>query len=355
MNQALVDRVVNAVLYEGYTLYPYRPSVKSRQRWTFGGLYPRSYSEAQEGSDSWTMYTECLVQGGPRAKLQIKVRFLHLMARLVGQLECPVHELPTGAEPAFRVVDRLYVGDRLLHTWQEAVEREHALDDMDLLSLAARPRRSEFTFPASRRLEPAPGPVGEIAAILVRQQQAVVGGVEVSALEVADDLYKVQVRIANLTPLSDPGQRSRDEAQLHALLSTHVVLGVDGGAFVSLVDPPPEMRAFAASCQNLGAWPVLVGEAGEKDMVLASPIILYDYPQIAPESPGDLFDSTEIDEILTLRILTLTDEEKQTAAALDERVRALLQRTESLSQEQMQELHGAIRGLRPVSVEDYHD
>ena len=46
MNQALVDRIVNAVLYEGYLLYPYRPSVKNRQRWTFGGLYPRSYCEA---------------------------------------------------------------------------------------------------------------------------------------------------------------------------------------------------------------------------------------------------------------------------------------------------------------------
>ncbi len=50
MNRALVDQIASAVLYEGYILYPYRPSVKNRQRWTFGGLVPRAYSEAQ-GAD----------------------------------------------------------------------------------------------------------------------------------------------------------------------------------------------------------------------------------------------------------------------------------------------------------------
>jgi hydrogenase maturation protease len=82
--------------------------------------------------------------------------------------------------------------------------------------------------------------------------------------------------------------------------------------------------------------------------MLSSPIILYDYPQIAPESPGDLFDATEIDEILTLRILTLTDDEKRAMASLDERARALLERTESIAREQLMGLHGTIRGLRPL-------
>ena len=82
------------------------------------------------------------------------------------------------------------------------------------------------------------------------------------------------------------------------------------GEFVSLLEPPPEFQEAAAACSNVGTWPVLAGEPGQRDTVLSSPIILYDYPQIAPESPGDLFDGTEIDEILSLRILTLTDEEK---------------------------------------------
>lgn len=119
------------------------------------------------------------------------------------------------------------------------------------------------------------------------------------------------------------------------------------GAFVSLLDPPAPWREAAAGCRNVGAWPVLVGEEGQTDTMLSAPIILYDYPQLAPESPGDLFDGTEIDEILTLRILTLTDDEKRTMAAVDERARALLARTEALGAEELMRLHGAVRSLRP--------
>ena len=93
----------------------------------------------------------------------------------------------------------------------------------------------------------------------------------------------------------------------------------------------------------------MVGEEGQKDTVLASPIILYDYPQVAPESPGDFLDGTEIDEMLTLRIMTLTDEEKRLMASVDERARQLLTRTQSLAAEEMKQLHGTVRGLRPLA------
>ena len=83
--------------------------------------------------------------------------------------------------------------------------------------------------------------------------------------------------------------------------------------------------------------------------MLSSPIILYDYPQLAPESAGDLFDGTEIDEILSLRILTLTDDEKEQVRASDERARAMLDRTENLPPEVWERLHGAVRGLRSVN------
>ena len=80
--------------------------------------------------------------------------------------------------------------------------------------------------------------------------------------------------------------------------------------------------------------------------MLSSPIILYDYPQIAAESPGDLFDSTEIDEILSLRIMTLSDEEKAEIRAGDEQARRILERTESLPPEQFMKLHGALARTR---------
>jgi hypothetical protein len=111
------------------------------------------------------------------------------------------------------------------------------------------------------------------------------------------------------------------------------------------------MKEFVGSCKNVGTWPVLVGEEGDRDTLLSSPIILYDYPQIAPESAGDLFDGTEIDEILSLRIMTLTDEEKREMSQSDERARQMLERTEAMPVEHLMKLHGVLRGLRPLREE----
>jgi hypothetical protein len=91
---------------------------------------------------------------------------------------------------------------------------------------------------------------------------------------------------------------------------------------------------------------VLVGEEGQRNMLLSSPIILSDYPQIAPESPGDLFDGGEIDQLLILNIMSLTDEEKEEMRASDPRAREILERCESLSPEELMNLHGAIREFR---------
>jgi hydrogenase maturation protease len=351
MNRALVDKIVDAVLYEGYILYPYRPSVKNRQRFTFGGLYPRAYCLAQGAGDRWSMQTECLVRGSAGTVLEVEVRFLHLQARLVGALDCPVAELAESEEPAFHVVEKLRVGDRLLQTWEEAVERSVVLEGQKLDSLVREPAQVALAFPASRETEQVRGSAGLIEAVVVREQHAVLGHIEVSAFEMGEGLFKLVARIENDTAVEQTGQQLREQAVLQALASTHTILGVQNGEFLSLIDPPEHCRGFAAACHNEGTWPVLVGREGETDTMLSSPITLYDYPQIAGESPGDFFDGTEIDEMLVLRIQTLTDEEKAAAAAVDERARALLNRSTSLSDEQMMGLHGAVRGLRPVHEE----
>ena len=133
---------------------------------------------------------------------------------------------------------------------------------------------------------------------------------------------------------------------MRSLVSVHSILRAEGGEFVSLLDPPEAFKEAAAGCQNAGTWPVLAGEEGQRDLVLSAPIILYDYPQVAPESAGDLFDGTEIDEILALRILTMTEEEKREVRDGDDRARRILERTETLPPEHFQKLHGALRGLR---------
>jgi hydrogenase maturation protease len=343
MNQALVDRIVTAVLYEGYILYPYRPfAVKNRQRWTFGGLYPESFCELQSaGADAASMQTECLLVGSLRSRLDVNVRFLHLTDRRVGQR--------TESELRFQPVPSLQVGDKLYQTWQEAVERTIPHVDVRLSQLLARAQQQTFQFPAERAWETLTGVDGQCAGVIVREQRALRGEVVISAEDLGEGLFKVTLRVLNRTSWPDATLQDREEALLRSLVSTHAILGVRAGDFVSLLDPPEAYRAAATACRNVGTWPVLAGEDGERDTLLSSPIILYDYPQLAPESPGDLFDSTEIDEMLTLRVLTMTDEEKRAMAAVDERARAILERTETLGPEQLLQLHGTIRGFDTVS------
>jgi hydrogenase maturation protease len=266
------------------------------------------------------------------------------MDRIVGEL---APDSQPGAEPEFRPVAALQVGERLYQTWQEAVEREIGIDGVSLPDLLGQTRREGFGFPAWREQELLRDADGAVAGAIVREQRSIAGQVELAAERAGEGVFKLTARVFNQTPLDAPDTRSRDTALMRSFASTHIILGVRRGAFASLLDPPEHLKAAAAECSNVGCWPVLVGEEGERDMLLASPIILYDYPQIAPESPGDLFDGTEIDEILTLRIMTMTDEEKREMGAVDERARALLARTEALEREDMMRLHGAVRGLRP--------
>jgi hypothetical protein len=143
---------------------------------------------------------------------------------------------------------------------------------------------------------------------------------------------------------------------MRTFASTHTILHASGGKFISLLDPDPQYIDVCKACRNLGTWPVLVGDKHklERDAMLSSPIILYDYPQIAPESAGDLFDSAEIDEILTLRVRSMTDEEKMEMRNIDEHGRRILERTEKLSPEQFMQMHGAMRDVRASHEEFFN-
>lgn len=331
MNTKLIDAIANAVLYEGYMLYPYRPSsVKNRQRFNFGVLYPKHYSEAQTGSDAWTMQTECLLEG-PSAKAEIRVRFLKLVSR-------------TSRD----------IADTLSAPWQEAIECEVIVPPQNLEALTITPVKWSFNFPAKQETELLRDESGRLIGMIERNQESVQGIIEIQSFSVSDDLFKLQVRVKNLTPFASETNRvsrDRDPALMRSFISAHTLLGAVKGQFVSLLEPPENLKDLAASCENLGAWPVLVGEAGQRDTMLASPIILYDYPQIAPESPGDLFDGTEIDEILALRIMTMTDDEKREMRNTDDRARKILERTETLPMEHLAKLHGTLRELRSLKGE----
>ena len=268
MNSA-VEKIANAVLYEGYLLYPYtQSSLKNQQRWNFGVLPP-------QGDD---MQTEVLIEGSSEPGFRARVRFLWYGG---------------GEEPD-----------------EQSIEVDGSRVQRVLL------------------------PQGGMART------------EASIALVTERLWRVTVRIRNETAPVDGDETRR------SMISTHTILAVRDGAFVSLMDPPPEFRDAAKQCRNIGTWPVLVGAEGERHTMLSSPIILEDYPRIAPESPGDLFDGTEIDEILTLRILTLSDDEKAEIRAAGGRAREILERAESLTAEDILKLHGAVRGKTAPRVGD---
>ena len=327
-------KIAEAVLYEGYILWPYRRSArKNQQRWTFGGVYPRAYSEARGEDDPWITQTQCLVSGDEESTIEVKVRFLHVVERKVGRKK----------GESLEFVEELRVGRELYLSWDEATEREVAIEQRKLSELLESPGRVEIDIPEGSREEPLAEPTGEVVGAVVHRWRALRGVVEVEVELLREGLFKVTVRITNTTPWEGEDRESTLE---QTFVSTHTALEVEGGEFVSLMDPPEELREAVQQCENIKTWPVLVGEEGERSMMLSSPIILYDYPQIAPESPGDLFDGTEIDQLLVFNVLSLTDEEKEEMRASDPRAREILERTESLSQEELMNLHGAIRELR---------
>jgi peptidyl-tRNA hydrolase len=344
VNDKLVEEIANAVLYEGYMLYPYRPSsVKNRQRWNFGVVYPRNYSELQTGSDPWNTQTECLIAGTTETTVKVKVRFLQGISRATGELETPVLKIPEGTDPQLRIQP----ADELPQTWQEGVERDIVIESLSLGDLLTNSLSQPFTLPPSRLTEPVRDAQGRIIKLIVRTQESISGRIALSAERLNQAVIKITVTVSNETVLADPDSAARERAVMQSLLSAHSIISVENGEFISLLETPEAFKEFAARCKNVGTWPVLVGEEGTRDAMLSSPIILYDYPQIAPESAGDLFDGTEIDEILALRILTLTEAEKTEMREGDERARQVLERTEALPEEEFLKLHGVLRGMRP--------
>jgi hypothetical protein len=315
-----VREIADAVLYEGYVLWPYRRSaLKNTRRFTFGGVYPPAHSGAHP-DDPASMQTQVLVERGPGARVDVCVRFLQVVRR----------QLYRDGEP----VDELTAGGTRYVSWEEAREREVAA-----VSRLGAPVRAPIAIAAGRDEEALE------EGSIVRTWHALEGGVTVATEPVADGVHRLTVRIQNRTPFPDG---MREEALERTFCSTHTILRARNAALVSATDPPAALRAAVEACRNEGVWPVLVGEPGERHTMLSSPIILEEYPRVAPESPGDLFDGGEIDQLLTLNILSLTDEEKAEMRASDPRAREILDRTEALSEDELMRLHGAIRDLRVV-------
>jgi hypothetical protein len=348
--------VADAVLYEGYLLYPYRASAgKNQSRWQFGVLGPPGAAAAGVGEEP-EMAAELLVRHRPDAEVTVALRFLQLQARMVEQID------GTGR---FAPVAVLRVDGQRWLSWDEAVEHEVPVTTARLRTGGA-VVRCAVAVDGGEEVTDLVDADGATAGRLIRRRWPLVASVELTSIPVAEvpGVSRLRVVVVNAT---DPGTVPGDPAAVGAVaaqaaapaagastarteaavaatrrsfLGAHLLLGCSGGWFVSMTDPPDELETAARSCRQQRCWPVLAGPAGKDDVALVSPIILEDHPTLAAQSPGSLFDSTEIDEILTLRILTMTDEEKAEARATDPRAAHILDRTEQLSPQDMAQLHG---------------
>jgi hypothetical protein len=321
VNLDAVRRIADAVLYEGYILYPYRASAqKNHSRWQFGVVMAPGYA-AVDPSESRFTRTECVLEHSGQPAVQVILRFLQVQRRTT--------ETARPGAPA----------------WDEAVAREieFAVGPAELLGPGV---VREFSVPGGEDREPL---AGDESGFAVRRRKSLGGAVSVSTTPVPGPWRAVRllVRVENLTAAEPPPAR-RDEALPTALVAAHLIVTVSGGQFISMTDPPEWAKPAVAECENTGSWPVLADPGGGRQVLLASPIILYDHPELAPESPGELYDGTEIDEILTLRTLALSDEEKLEARATDPRAAALIDRVEAMDAQTMERLHGTIRSLRPA-------
>ena len=342
--------VADAVLYEGYLLYPYRASSqKNQSRWQFGILGPPGAAAAGVGEEP-DMYCDALVRPGQNATVQIHLRFLQLQSRTA--------EVATA--DGFAAVDTLTVGTASWLSWDEAVEREVTFGPFTVVELK-RGQRLPVLIPAGEDTEVLPDAAGRAAGRLVRRRHELNAVVSLAATAVSSDVIESDASAARgpgagppllrirVTAENTAGHTATDaprgpqEAIAVSFIGAHLLLTVADGDFLSVLEPPPDAQPAAEVCVAHRCWPVLAGPVGQSDVLLLSPIILYDHPAVAEESSVALFDATEIDEILTLRVLTLTEEEKAEARATDPRAAALIDSCEAMTPEQLGALHGIMR------------
>ncbi|WP_051422993.1 hypothetical protein [Arthrobacter sp. MA-N2] len=355
MSLSLARAVADAVLYEGYLLYPYRASSqKNQSRWQFGILGPPGAALAGAGEEP-DMFADCLLNPGPQAAVEVHLRFLQLQSRTV-------EKAVDGG--GFSPVDELTIGARRWLSWDEAIEQEVTLGPFSVADLMAAgglllvpveiAGGTDVEDLDSDAADPEAAGAATLAGRLVRRRRALHGDVQLEAARVDNGLVRLRVTAVN-TASALPEPVGKQDAIALSFIGTHVLLSAHDADFVSLLDPPDAALGAVQSCAQHRCWPVLAGPEGQCDVLLVSPIILYDHPVVAPESSVALYDSTEIDEILTLRVLTLTEEEKAEARATDPRAAAIIDRCEAMSPEELQQLHGILRNphsLAPDTAEE---
>ncbi len=295
MSRQGVEDLVGSLLYEGYALYPYTPgATKNATPTPFGIVYPPAYAEVQPAAFAMARL-ECVLEAGPDATLRATVRFLQA------------------------------AGER-----HQGTERRLEIGPVTLAELA----RAETGPGEEFRFEPEGG-AGPVVEGRVRMRAELLG----------PELARVKLCVHNSTAIEDPAEASRADALRHSLLSVHPLLRVEGGRFVSPLERDGELGEAVAGCDPVNTFPVLA-EDGDR-AVLGAAIVLPEHPELAPESLGNLFDNTEIEEALLLHVQALSDGERDEISEQDPAVREMIERADSATGEEMLGLHGRLTYAEP--------
>jgi hypothetical protein len=321
--------IANAILYEGYLLYPYTASAsKNKMRWQFGVVVPKAY-EAAGTLERGEQHTEFVVDVTETTRIQGLLRFLHVDARIVEALHGDTY-----VEVASLDVD----GARHL-SFDETVECEVPLR-LDLAS--HRTVTVPVAYPAKRDVEELRDKSGTLVGRTVRQQWPLSGTFTLATEMLANPaIRKLVITCENTSEIVTA--KERGEVLRTAFISTHTLLAIEDGAFLSPIDPPEYAEAATGTLANRCPWPILMGDgkldAQRSPIAMSTPIVLGDFPELGKKTEADAFDGTEIDELLTLSVLSLSDAERAEARATDPRARAIVDRAERFGADDIARLH----------------
>src|SRR5437763_995252 len=177
MRGEAVRAIADAVLYEGYILWPYRRSaLKNQRRFTFGGVYPPSHS-ARHPDDSSLMQSEVLLRAEPEAEVAVTVRFLQVVRRTVARRK----------GEALEPVDELVAGGERHLSWEEATEREVPLAQLALKGLR---HREAIAIEGGRVVE-----LLDDAGEIIRSWRGLRGEVAVESATLGERVWRLSVQI----------------------------------------------------------------------------------------------------------------------------------------------------------------
>jgi hypothetical protein len=337
--ESILENITRTLLYEGYALYPYhRSAIKNQKPIPFGVVFPQHYNMYNEHAHS-KMQTQCIVAGSDDLSIKISVRFLHLK-----RTELFEHKvLPETGEIDFIPVYNLNIDDKSYQAGWQTIERTITAGDLEISQLIKNKKIIPIQFNKLYEREYVFDESNMVAAKQIRGVSVIKGTlvVEAEAVENMQNAFRVTVTVINATPVENARQATRDEVLSQSFLSTHTILQTMTGAFISHQNPGEKWEEAISGCRNTNTWPILVDESDTT--LLSSPIILYDYPRIHPQSSGDLFDGTEIEEALLLHVSVLSDDEKQRIAQSDEKLQAMLSKVSRVTPEELINFHSGLK------------